>query len=282
MNISEVELRTGITKQNIRFYEKKGLLTPKRNEENSYREYTESDVELLNLVKILRKLDLPIEDIRKIIDGEDTTPIIARHLDFLLDKKNDLEAAIAMCRFIIQKGADSMDTGMLLRKMDSMEKKGGRFMAILDDYKKVARTEAKRTFSFAPENMALTPQEFTESLCKYGAENNLNLVVTEEGMYPKFEIDGLEYEAFREFGRFGAVITCKVTHPELLKEEYKDIPEKSSSILRNIYWGIFHFAVPVVLFIYFCFVSKNFWLAVYMEILYVCFIRFAFKNFHLR
>ena len=39
MNISEVELKTGITKQNIRLYEKKGLLHPRRNKENSYREY---------------------------------------------------------------------------------------------------------------------------------------------------------------------------------------------------------------------------------------------------
>lgn len=30
MNIKDVETLTGITKQNIRFYEKKGLLTPDR------------------------------------------------------------------------------------------------------------------------------------------------------------------------------------------------------------------------------------------------------------
>ena len=41
MNIKEVELLTQISKQNIRFYEKKGLLHPKRNEENSYRERSE-------------------------------------------------------------------------------------------------------------------------------------------------------------------------------------------------------------------------------------------------
>lgn len=31
MNIGQVEKLTGITKQNIRFYEKQGLLSPSRN-----------------------------------------------------------------------------------------------------------------------------------------------------------------------------------------------------------------------------------------------------------
>ena len=34
MNIKDVEKATGISKQNIRFYEKSGLLQPRRNEEN--------------------------------------------------------------------------------------------------------------------------------------------------------------------------------------------------------------------------------------------------------
>lgn len=38
MNIKEVEKVTGISSQNIRFYEKSGLVHPVRNEENGYRE----------------------------------------------------------------------------------------------------------------------------------------------------------------------------------------------------------------------------------------------------
>ena len=39
MNIAEVEKLTGMSKQTIRFYEKEGLVSPKRNQENQYREY---------------------------------------------------------------------------------------------------------------------------------------------------------------------------------------------------------------------------------------------------
>ena len=64
MNIKEAETQTGITKQNIRFYERKGLLAPQRNLENSYREYSKDDIERLLQIKMLRKLDVPIEHIQ--------------------------------------------------------------------------------------------------------------------------------------------------------------------------------------------------------------------------
>lgn len=64
MNIKQVEKLTGISSQNIRFYEKSGLIHPKRNEENGYREYNEEDVRLLKLVKMFRMLDMPIEQIK--------------------------------------------------------------------------------------------------------------------------------------------------------------------------------------------------------------------------
>ena len=62
LNIKEVEKLTNITKQNIRYYERQGLIFPKRNPENDYREYSEQDIRQLKIIKILRKLDMPIEE----------------------------------------------------------------------------------------------------------------------------------------------------------------------------------------------------------------------------
>ncbi|MDD6201101.1 MAG: MerR family transcriptional regulator, partial [Firmicutes bacterium] len=39
MKIKEVEALAGIPKKNIRFYEEQGLLLPKRDSENGYRDY---------------------------------------------------------------------------------------------------------------------------------------------------------------------------------------------------------------------------------------------------
>lgn len=51
MNIHELERLTDISKQNIRFYEKRGLLHPERNELNNYRQYMQEDVKTLLNIK---------------------------------------------------------------------------------------------------------------------------------------------------------------------------------------------------------------------------------------
>ena len=57
MKINEAEQLLGITKANIRFYEKEGLLSPSRNE-SGYREYSETDIRQLKQIVILRKLGI--------------------------------------------------------------------------------------------------------------------------------------------------------------------------------------------------------------------------------
>ena len=70
MGIKEAEQATGISRQNIRFYEKEGLLHPARNKNNSYREYTVEDILRLKQIRLLRKLGMPLEEIRHLLDGE--------------------------------------------------------------------------------------------------------------------------------------------------------------------------------------------------------------------
>ena len=63
VTIKEAEMQTGITKQNIRYYEKIGLLQPLREQENKYRNYSEEDIRRLKLIFLFRKLDMPLEEI---------------------------------------------------------------------------------------------------------------------------------------------------------------------------------------------------------------------------
>ena len=69
MKIYQVEELVGITKKNIRFYEDEGLLCPERDPENGYRDYTMNDVRQLEKIKLLRKLSVPIEEIRLLQKG---------------------------------------------------------------------------------------------------------------------------------------------------------------------------------------------------------------------
>lgn len=238
MNINELERRTGITKQNIRFYEKKNLLHPARNTENNYRDYTEADYEILQTIKILRKLDFPIEDIRNILSEE--VPLgqsAALHLKTLQEKRQELEACIEVCKCLLETDIHTLNIDETLQKIDNMERNGGKFMSIIQDYKKFAAAESKKHFSFKPDTMIQNSSEFTEALLQYAEENHLHLVITKEGMYPIFEIDGMEYTATRTFDRFGATIRCTLTHPEEL--DASDIPEKRKKLYRFLRSPIF-------------------------------------------
>ena len=69
MTIKELERRTGLPRTSIRFYEQEGLLTPERRE-NNYRNYSEDNVRTLEKIKLLRRLSLDLDAIRRLQAGE--------------------------------------------------------------------------------------------------------------------------------------------------------------------------------------------------------------------
>ncbi|MDY3983917.1 MerR family transcriptional regulator, partial [Dysosmobacter sp.] len=98
MKINEVEALVGITKKNIRFYEAEGLLAPRRNSENGYRDYGEAEVEALRRIKLLRKLGVPLEEIRQMQTGVHTVGDgMRRHLVTLERERKNLEDAARVC-----------------------------------------------------------------------------------------------------------------------------------------------------------------------------------------
>ena len=89
----------GITKKNIRFYEAEGLLTPRRNSENGYRDYGEAEVAVLRRIKLMRKLGVPLEEIRKMQGGVHTVGDgMRRHMVTLERDLENLEQAIQIGR----------------------------------------------------------------------------------------------------------------------------------------------------------------------------------------
>ena len=103
MRIKEVEDLVGITRKNIRFYEKEGLLSPGRELENSYRDYTESDIARLRIIKLLRKLDMPISSISDVLEGRISLREAA-HLHALLleEQRAGIVNAQRVCQRISQ------------------------------------------------------------------------------------------------------------------------------------------------------------------------------------
>lgn len=69
MRVNEVEELLQISRANIRYYEKEGLLHPKRSS-NGYRCYSEEDVAVLKEIIIFRKLGLSLAQIRDVQEGK--------------------------------------------------------------------------------------------------------------------------------------------------------------------------------------------------------------------
>lgn len=130
MKINEVEALVGITKKNIRFYEEQGLLSPGRNAENGYREYGDTEVQILRGIKLLRKLGVPIEEIRQMRNGKLTVADgMRRHLVSLEREQRNLEQSMILCQELLSVDGTLMtlDTVKILSRMEDLEKGGTSF-----------------------------------------------------------------------------------------------------------------------------------------------------------
>lgn len=110
MTIKEVEEQTGLTRSNIRFYEKEKLIEPSRNDKNGYRDYSEKDVENIKKIAFLRTLEISIEDIRNVLSGKvPLADIIKKQTTTIQTQIEGLNQAKTMCERMLASGNISFD-----------------------------------------------------------------------------------------------------------------------------------------------------------------------------
>lgn len=144
MKINEVEQAAGITKKNIRFYEEQGLLHPSRAS-NGYREYSSEDVEILRQIRLLRRLDISLEEIRRLQSNDLTLgDCLKRQLIILERRTKSLETVSAFCKRLLAEdvGLAGLPVEQLLLEMDNMEEGGTKFVDIKRKDKKLRKRGA--------------------------------------------------------------------------------------------------------------------------------------------
>ena len=145
MKIKQVEELVGITRKNIRFYEEQGLLNVERAE-NGYREYHQEDVIRLQEIKLFRKMDISIEEMKSLFEKKKSLQIcLEQHLRELEHRKEDLSKMQGMCERLIleHRSLDSLNAEDCLEEIGKMEKEGARFMDVSKtDVRKKKRTGA--------------------------------------------------------------------------------------------------------------------------------------------
>ena len=126
MKIKQVEELVGITRKNIRFYEDQGLLNVERAE-NGYREYHQEDVIRLQEIKLFRKMDISIEEMK-----------------LLFEKKKSLQICLEQhLKELEHRSLESLNAEDCLEEIEQMEKEGAKFMNVnKTDVHKKKRTGA--------------------------------------------------------------------------------------------------------------------------------------------
>lgn len=99
MRIGELEAHTGVGRHALRYYERRGLLGEVRRSGSNYRDYPESLVKEIKLLRSMQSLGFSLTEIRLVLDG-----LRARDIDcadgarLLADKRARVEAQISGLR----------------------------------------------------------------------------------------------------------------------------------------------------------------------------------------
>ena len=91
-SVGEAAKAAHMTSETLRHYDRIGLVKPSRKDEwTNYRYYTEQDIVRLNTVHALQMMDLPLQEIKKVLEYDDLEKIV----DFLdqAEKKADEKMA---------------------------------------------------------------------------------------------------------------------------------------------------------------------------------------------
>ncbi len=121
MTSKEMEARSGVPRANIRYYESEGLLTPARAG-NGYRDYSEADLAVLEKIKLLRRLGVPVEELKELRQGSRSLPeALDRRLAELAGERGTLERVEQVCGELRRSGEsfETLDPGAYLSALDA-------------------------------------------------------------------------------------------------------------------------------------------------------------------
>ena len=86
MRIGELAARAGCDVQTVRYYERKALLAAPARDESGYRSYEEHHFVRLQFIRHCRSLDIPLGEVRQLLEYAQTPNRSCPDVDNLLDE----------------------------------------------------------------------------------------------------------------------------------------------------------------------------------------------------
>ncbi len=95
-SVGEAAKAVHTTSETLRHYDRIGLVKPsKKDEWTNYRYYTQQDIVRLNTVRALQQMDLPLQEIKKVLEYDDLQKIV----DFLAQAEKKADEKIAALQY---------------------------------------------------------------------------------------------------------------------------------------------------------------------------------------
>ena len=95
-SVGEAAKAVHTTSETLRHYDRIGLVKPsKKDEWTNYRYYTKQDIVRLNTVRALQLMDLPLQEIKKVLEYDDLEKIV----DFLVQAEKKADEKIAALQY---------------------------------------------------------------------------------------------------------------------------------------------------------------------------------------
>lgn len=115
--VKDVSEITGISIRTLRYYDEIGLLKPTELTEAGYRLYDNKALEKLQEIMFFRELEIPLIDIKKIMDNPnyDKERALLAQKSLLEQKRNGLNGIIELITDVM-KGVNTMSFGALAMK----------------------------------------------------------------------------------------------------------------------------------------------------------------------
>ncbi|MGW0759954.1 helix-turn-helix domain-containing protein [Streptomyces sp. NPDC002814] len=130
--IGELARATGLTVRTIRYWSDEGALPPVTRSTGGYRLYDAGSVARLELIRTLRELGLGLDDVRKVVSGEqDIASVAATHVAALDAQIRSLKVTRAVLSTVARRGSTAEEMTLMnkLARLSAAER--GR---IIDDF----------------------------------------------------------------------------------------------------------------------------------------------------
>lgn len=110
LRIGEIAKTYGVTLRTLRFYEDKGLLTPKRD--GSTRLYAHRDISRLRLILLGRKVGFSLREVKQMMDLYDPSGTNTKQLKVALDKGERQLVRLDKQRQLIEDAMNELRTAL--------------------------------------------------------------------------------------------------------------------------------------------------------------------------